>query len=139
MMNSKTRIKLVALVFCAMNTLLSATFSNPALAGGDPSKVVVDGEERFREACAFCHGLSGRGDGIAAETLETVPSDLTLLSKGNKGVFPLAEVYSMVDGRAEVRAHGLRDMPVWANTWSADVPEEYTEYYVKGRATSHSG
>jgi hypothetical protein len=24
-------------------------------------------------------------------------------------------------------------MPVWANTWSADVPEEYTEYYVKGR------
>lgn len=91
------------------------------------------GKERFIDACAFCHGLSGKGDGAAANFLEKEPANLTLLSKKNKGVFPLAELYQVIDGRMSQDSHGGREMPVWGDVWARGAPPEYAEYYVKGR------
>ena len=94
---------------------------------------IAAGRERFVDACAFCHGLSGQGNGMAATMLEQQPSDLTLLSKNNEGKFPLAEVYRVIDGRGPGSSHGVRDMPVWGDVWKKNVPEQYADYYVRGR------
>jgi mono/diheme cytochrome c family protein len=46
------------------------------------------GEFEYRNSCAQCHGLSGKGDGLVASSLKKVPTDLTVLQKSNGGVFP---------------------------------------------------
>jgi L-2-hydroxyglutarate oxidase LhgO len=68
-----------------------------------------------------------------------MPADLTVLAKNNNGVFPLAAVYELVDGRAEnktVMAHGTRDMPIWGDRYrpgpdAAFYP--YADLYVRTR------
>ena len=91
------------------------------------------GRERFVDACAFCHGLSGDGNGMAASMMDVTPANLTQLSKNNDGKFPLAHVYDVIDGRASTASHGNREMPVWGDVWRRNVPEQYAEYYVRGR------
>jgi mono/diheme cytochrome c family protein len=67
----------------------------------------------FHRYCASCHGVEGKGNGPIATALKYPPTNLTELSKNNHGEFPRQRVYDVIDGRAEVRAHGPRDMPVW--------------------------
>jgi mono/diheme cytochrome c family protein len=71
------------------------------------------GRAGFRIYCSNCHGVAGKGDGKLAELLRTPPADLTVLAKDNGGTFPTDAVRQAVDGRADVAAHGNRDMPVW--------------------------
>jgi len=67
----------------------------------------------YREYCASCHGIDGTGNGPVAPTLNTKPTDLTLLARNNAGVFPEQVVRDFVDGTKAVPAHGTREMPVW--------------------------
>lgn len=71
------------------------------------------GEEIYQRFCASCHGTEGRGDGPVAASLNVVVPDLVTLSQRRGGQFPAAEVREIVDGRADVIAHGPRTMPVW--------------------------
>ena len=64
------------------------------------------GGELFQDHCAVCHGQRAEGDGPMALVLSVPPADLTLLSKGNAGDFPLERVLRRVDGSTEVLAHG---------------------------------
>lgn len=121
----------VVLIFVGSGAM-AADSSAPAYAEATDGAVSA-GRERFVDACAFCHGLSGTGNGMAASMLEQQPADLTQLSKNNAGRFPLASIYSIIDGRMSTAAHGARDMPVWGNIWKKNVPEQYAEYYVRGR------
>src|SRR3974377_1888287 len=73
----------------------------------------VFGKEEFINSCAPCHGVTGTGDGHLGKYLTKAPKDLTKLSKKNGGVFPLANVYDVIDGRIQVMVHGPREMPVW--------------------------
>ena len=73
-----------------------------------------------RPTDAACHGESGKGDGAVAESLRVPPTDLTMLSRKNGGVFPYDRVYHVIDGREVVGAHGTRDMPVWGNVLAAE-------------------
>ncbi|HEV8717739.1 MAG TPA: c-type cytochrome [Candidatus Binatia bacterium] len=75
--------------------------------------VLTNGQREYQHSCAVCHGQEGRGNGPMAELLKKAPPDLTQLRKKNGGQFPFWRVYRMVDGRAEVMAHGPRTMPVW--------------------------
>jgi uncharacterized membrane protein HdeD (DUF308 family) len=75
------------------------------------------GRREFLRSCASCHGESGRGDGPVATSLVTPPSDLTRLAAANNGVFPIARVYEVIDGRIERLIHGTREMPVWGDTY----------------------
>jgi mono/diheme cytochrome c family protein len=75
------------------------------------------GQKEFLRSCASCHGESGKGDGPVANSLATPPSDLTKLSKENNGVFPIARIYEVIDGRIERLIHGTREMPVWGDTY----------------------
>ena len=76
--------------------------------------------DEFRNSCASCHGTDGRGAGFLTRIFRGVdPGDLTQLSKNNDGVFPLDEVFEVIDGRKEVAAHGERKMPVWGDRYMA--------------------
>jgi mono/diheme cytochrome c family protein len=64
---------------------------------------VPTGAEDFAAFCSACHGLSGKGDGDAAATLDRKPADLTGLSARNGGVFPgttvMAKIWGYTGGR----------------------------------------
>ena len=84
--------------------------STPCAAQG---KSDFDAASLFKSNCAPCHGTTGAGDGPVASALKRRPPALSTLSKRHGGVFPEDYVYRMIDGRAEVAAHGNRVMPVW--------------------------
>jgi mono/diheme cytochrome c family protein len=79
------------------------------------------GRQLFERHCSACHGMDGRGGGPVAAALRTPPADLTQIAKRRGGAFPVAEIAAYIDGRAEVRAHGSRDMPVWGERFSEQV------------------
>ncbi len=70
------------------------------------------GKFEYQVSCASCHGLDGKGKGPVSSELKVPPTDLTLLAKGNNGVFPFTRVYEVIDGRRAVISHGPRNMPV---------------------------
>jgi mono/diheme cytochrome c family protein len=72
-----------------------------------------DGKQMFGSYCAPCHGMDGRGHGPVAGALIEKPSDLTLLSKINRGNYPAVHVISVLQAGSRVEAHGTKDMPVW--------------------------
>ena len=79
------------------------------------------GGKLFAKYCSACHGMEGRGNGPVASALVTPPADLTRIASRRGGQFPLSEIAATIDGRAEVRAHGNRAMPVWGEQFSAQV------------------
>jgi mono/diheme cytochrome c family protein len=81
----------------------------------------VFGKEEFLNSCASCHGEKGKGDGPLAKFLAKAPSDLTTLSKKSGGVFPVANVYDVIDGRIQVMVHGPREMPVWGERYKREL------------------
>jgi mono/diheme cytochrome c family protein len=86
------------------------------------SGITVDlGREDFRQYCAACHGVSGKGDGTIAEFMTIAAADLTKLTKLNSGTFPRERVTQVIDGRAEVKVHGGRDMPVWGDWFDEEA------------------
>lgn len=87
------------------------------------------GEFEYRNSCVQCHGTSGKGDGPVASFLKKSPPDLTMLQKNNGGVFPVTHVYSIIEGTADVRVHGSRDMPVWGNRFRARIKSDEDESF----------
>ena len=85
------------------------------------------GKREYDSNCASCHGLKGKGDGPYKPFLTKSPSDLTLLSKKNAGIYPFHSVYAIIDGRQDVAGHGPRDMPVWGAQYSARAAEYYMD------------
>jgi mono/diheme cytochrome c family protein len=73
---------------------------------------LTDGGELFQALCTACHGKTAKGDGPAAPALKTMPPDLTVLARENKGEFPAARVLATLQGKG-VTAHGSADMPTW--------------------------
>jgi mono/diheme cytochrome c family protein len=74
---------------------------------------VEDGAEFYRDACASCHGIGGRGDGPAASALKIPPPDLTRLRQQYGGTFPRNMLIEVIAGERQFAAHGSREMPVW--------------------------
>ena len=85
------------------------------------------GKREYDSNCASCHGLKGKGDGAYKPYLNKSPADLTTLSKRNSGVFPFDRIYSTIDGRLEVKAHGPGDMPIWGAAYNAKASADYTD------------
>lgn len=94
-----------------------AILAAPGIVFAQESKLDF-GKREYALHCAVCHGLTGNGDGYYNQTLRR-PSDLTILAKKNKGVFPYQRLYQAIDGRQEIEAHGTRDMPIWGTYYQA--------------------
>ncbi len=90
--------------------LLAALF---AAGSGCGPAVPLHAEPAYRQYCASCHGMDGRGDGPAAAALVPPPADLTRSHLG------LPELMKVIDGRRTVRAHGSAAMPVWGEIFEA--------------------
>jgi mono/diheme cytochrome c family protein len=103
---------------------------------GMPATAQDLGAIEFSNSCATCHGADGKGDGPVSSQLLNTPPDLTALSQINDGVFPIANVYSIIDGTADVAVHGGRDMPVWGDRYMTEMLDDTTAHYswVEARA-----
>ena len=79
----------------------------------------VDGATIFRNNCAACHGLEGRGDGPVSKTLKRSVPDLTRLSQRNGGAFPAIHVRTAITFGADdlLPTHGSKTMPIWGPTF----------------------
>ena len=75
----------------------------------------VDGASIFRNYCAACHGLDGRGNGPVSKALKREVPDLTRLSQRNDGAFPAIHVRTTIMFGADhlLPAHGSKEMPIW--------------------------
>lgn len=80
------------------------------------------GKAEYLANCANCHGADGKGAGPHSAALQKRPADLTLLAKHNHGVFPVSEVYRLVDGRGSERQHLSDEMPIWGCRQSGPRP-----------------
>jgi len=75
------------------------------------------GQQYYKNFCAACHGIRGRGDGIMAQVLTRKPADLSALERNNGGKFPMEKVVATIDGRFMVPGHGERMMPIWGDVF----------------------
>ncbi|MCB1380994.1 MAG: c-type cytochrome [Alphaproteobacteria bacterium] len=127
MANMKIKLAGVIAGVCA-----SVALSSPAAWAQD----VAIGKEQFRLRCAVCHGMGGLGDGPVGNMLKTPAPNLALLAERNGGAFPFQKVYDIIDGRANIAAHGNRDMPIWGDFYRGEalpttpVPDNATERMV---------
>jgi mono/diheme cytochrome c family protein len=114
--------------------IIAATGATTAVAA---DKVDL-GKREYDSNCIACHGKDLKG-GAYVDFLKVTPPDLTQLSKKNGGVFPLERVYTVIDGRQEVKAHGPRDMPIWGRDYQIKAGEHYVdmnydpEAFIRGR------
>ena len=97
-----------------------------------PAQEMSVGQREFDNNCAVCHGASGKGDGVLVGLLTTALPDLTTLSKNNGGVFPVARMYEVIDGRAAIASHGTREMPAWGYEYNSQADQNMLGYYYTG-------
>uniref|UniRef100_Q01YH4 Cytochrome c domain-containing protein n=1 Tax=Solibacter usitatus (strain Ellin6076) TaxID=234267 RepID=Q01YH4_SOLUE len=106
--------------------LLIAMLSFGALAAADAQQKTIrevparttqsnQGVDLYREYCAVCHGVSGKGDGPAASATKKHPTDLTQLTRTHAGKFPTLAVQTSIKGNNSIVEHGTGEMPVWGS------------------------
>ena len=84
----------------------------------------------YQEYCARCHGADGKGNGRDAGKIEGYQAtDLSLLSKNNKGKFPSQEIYDVIDGGKRVPGHSdwNSPMPLWGMQFQLQGKEYSSE------------
>jgi mono/diheme cytochrome c family protein len=89
---------------------------------GVASAQMTAGEIEYSQACASCHGASGKGDGPVSTYLSVKVPNLTKITARNGGTFPFQDLMEMIDGRnseRQIGAHGI-SMPVWGDRFMAD-------------------
>ena len=98
---------LACLVFCAtaQDKQIKKVAPRPTTA--------ISGKVLYGQYCAVCHGVDGTGAGPAASALKQRPTDLTQMSRQNKGAFPEENFKKMMNGEVSTSAHGTADMPIW--------------------------
>lgn len=99
------------------------------LSGGVLAQEGSVGEAEYKNNCASCHGTSGKGNGPFAEFLKNGAPSLRNLSKSNGGVFPVARVYGIIDGRSGIRSHGTAEMPVWGSEYTIKSKETHGPFF----------
>jgi mono/diheme cytochrome c family protein len=82
------------------------------------------GMRQFRVSCSGCHGPGAHGNGPIAPLLAVAVPDLTQINSRHGGQFPADEVYRIIDGQADLTAHGPRHMPVWGYEFFGDEPDD---------------
>ncbi len=104
----------------------------------DMTKNFEPAAAEFLNSCASCHGSDAKGAGFLMRLFGGVnPGDLTKLAANNEGQFPIDRVFEVIDGRAEVAAHGDRKMPVWGDRyWKKAITNYGPDEQNRARARS---
>ena len=77
------------------------------------------GDQLYKEFCAACHGIDGRGDGPAASALKANPTDLTQIGRRNNSKFPVMKMQDIINGKEAIPAHGTGEMPIWGDVFKS--------------------
>ncbi|MBI2828162.1 MAG: c-type cytochrome [Acidobacteria bacterium] len=121
----------IRVLMCAVPFSVIAAAASGAAAAQDPrderasALAIQAGRDTFRQFCAPCHGVDGKGHGPVAPVLTTPPTDLTSVKRRNMGVFPLATLEAMLTAATRLQtaahpmAHGSEQMPIWGPTFLA--------------------
>ena len=117
--------------FLATAVVLAGIWALPAR--GAEAPYASWGQELYMSHCAACHGASGAGDGPAAVSLKTAPSDLTVISMAHEGKFPGAFVTKFIGGEFRSGVHGSREMPVWGEVFRQQEAQPYGTAAVRAR------
>ena len=104
---------LLPVLAAALLVGLGYTQSNTNGAIAVNKSTATSGKQMYINYCAPCHGVDGRGNGPAAAALRIPPTDLTVLSKNNHGVFPETHIVTVLQYGVEFPSHGSVEMPVW--------------------------
>ncbi|MDQ5853281.1 MAG: CopD family protein, partial [Chloroflexota bacterium] len=108
---ARQRAAVVGVAFFLVGSVASAGALASAYRAAQPNPVpateesLARGREIYRQHCASCHGISGRGDGLAGRLLRPRPADFRVhLAAGHSD----AQLYDWV-------AHGVpgTGMPAW--------------------------
>ena len=111
----------ILILAAAMCQISSGTQSAGPRQETEPVKLIesIRGPDLYRSYCAVCHGVDARGKGPMAPALKAAPTNLTSLTKRNKGKFPAEMVRMTISGEQLAGlSHGSRDMPVWGPVFS---------------------
>jgi mono/diheme cytochrome c family protein len=84
---------------------------------------MIQGALLYRNYCATCHGMAGKGNGPAAPALKTAPPDLTVMAKNNDGKFPDLKILHILENGPDLAAHGSKDMPIWGPVFRSMGPD----------------
>jgi mono/diheme cytochrome c family protein len=74
---------------------------------------LASGAQLYKNYCAACHGIEGKGDGPVVNFLKVPPADLSTLAQRNDGKYPADRVAATLDSGTSRGAHGTSDMPIW--------------------------
>jgi mono/diheme cytochrome c family protein len=120
------RTVLLSVIGACTATLMIGVAAGQTTGPRTPPLVIESmyGPDLYRAYCATCHGSEGKGNGPAAAALRVPPSDLTVLSRRNKGVFPALEVSMTIRGGSNITAHGTDEMPMWGPIFRGLDPSE---------------
>ncbi|HEY2859411.1 MAG TPA: c-type cytochrome [Terracidiphilus sp.] len=114
-------LKRVLCMVAAAGVMMASGYANQPSQTESTTKVTIpvnrvdptSGKQMFSSYCAPCHGQDGRGNGPVAGSLKLQPTDLTTLSKTNKGKYPDTHVIAVLKFGPNVPSHGNAQMPVW--------------------------
>jgi mono/diheme cytochrome c family protein len=98
-----------AVAACMFSVIFAACVSRPA----SNDTEIAAGAALYQTSCAGCHGANAGGNGPITPVIGVRPPDLTRIAARRGGTFPDLEVFRIIDGQADLSAHGPRHMPVW--------------------------
>jgi mono/diheme cytochrome c family protein len=116
MFSPRLRHALIGLACCALLFAAGAALGqdkSPNRQTQAPVPFIASGADMYKQYCAACHGVSGKGNGPAAYALKIPPADLSTLAKRHGGKFPYDYVTAVLRFGPGVTAHGSTDMPTW--------------------------
>ena len=106
---------------CAIVAISSACASRHVASNAD----ATTGAALYQTSCAGCHGTDATGNGPITPVIGVRPPDLTRIAARRGGTFPELEVFRIIDGQADLSAHGPRHMPVWGyEFYGTDADDE---------------
>jgi mono/diheme cytochrome c family protein len=85
---------------------------------------IREGAALYEKSCAGCHGADATGNGPIAPVIGVRPPDLTRIAERRSGTFPELEIFRIIDGQADLSAHGPRHMPVWGYEFFGDDEDD---------------
>lgn len=119
----------LALVFLLPGAVASAQSGQPAQTGQPAPPTVkreaarppesAQGPAIYKQYCAACHGVDGKGHGPAAPALKVPPTDLTTFAKRHGGQFSETDLREIIEGDRDIAAHGSKEMPIWGEVFRA--------------------
>lgn len=72
-------------------------------------EAAVEGVQVFRNYCVSCHGETGKGDGVAGQSLEPMPKDLSQVSAVAGDDFLFWRISNGSPGTAMIGWNGILD------------------------------